>query len=202
MKSFGVLMAAALLSLAVCANAQVKQGSQEAGVNVGLAVPLSNTTLGGSIPSTTLGAVGPMFGFNYDYMALSNVSVGGDFSYRSFGGDSVGGGANLSGDDWTLMVTGKYQFLPNNQLRPYGLLGLGLGNEYASVSGRFGGSASGTGFAYAIGGGVEYDLNSQWSVGAELRWSGISASLSNSVGSQTMDSLDLVVSGHYKFGAL
>ena len=204
MKRLGMMLSAALLFSAVRANAQVKQGSQEAGADVGLGIPMSDTTLGGDIPSTTLGALGAAFGVNYDYMVLKNVSVGGDFGYRNFGNDTVsfhGNGGTLSAYDWTMLATGKFQLMPDNQIRPYGLLGLGFGHGGLTLTGPNGGTGNGTGFAYAFGAGAEGDLNSQWAVGAELRWTGLSAGMNNALGTQNFNSLDFLVSVHFKPGS-
>jgi opacity protein-like surface antigen len=204
MRQLGMLVAAALLFSAVSANAQIKQGQQEAGINIGAAIPMSDTTLGANVPSTTNGTTGLGIGANYDYMIMKNISVGGDFQYRDFGNKSLSGGTLENVDNWTLMVTGKYQFMPDNQIRPYGLLGLGFGGESEKgvpTGGGGGISGNGTGFAYAIGVGAEYDINAMWAAGVELRWSGLSASESGGIGSQGSNSLDILVSGHYKFGA-
>jgi opacity protein-like surface antigen len=202
-----MFLAAAALLLAAGASAQVKQGSSEVGVDVGLTVPTSDTTLGNNIPSTTLGSASGAFGVSYDYMAAKNVSVGGDFQYRNFANETVTnfhGGYNgtLSADDWTLLATGKYQFMPDNRIRPYALLGLGFGHADLTFNAPFyGATAGGTGFAYAFGAGAECDVNSQWAVGAELRWSGLVTNMNDGVGNQSVNSLDFLVSGRFKIGS-
>jgi outer membrane protein W len=195
MKIFGTMLAAGLLLSAGIASAQVKQGQQLFGVDAGLALPMSDL----NNSSNKVGDAGPALGFTYDYMALKNLSIGGDFSYKDYGTDNVGFGG-FSANVWTLVATGKFQLMPENKLRPYGLLGLGVGHATQSFTALNGNEQTngGTGFAYVLGVGGDYDINSQWAVGGEMRWTGLSATIGNAVNSQGFNSLDFLLTARFK----
>jgi opacity protein-like surface antigen len=192
---------AGLLGLVVSANAQVKQGGQDVGIEVGVGIPVSQVNAGGT--GYTLGKTGFAFGASYDYMLTNNISVGGDISDRVYGDDATGlGNFTVGGHDVTILATGKYQLMPDKNIRPYGLIGLGVGLESLTASANsVTATDTGTGFAWALGVGAAHDVNPQWAVNGELRFTETSASLSNNSGNQNMDSVDVLVSAHFKIGS-
>jgi len=194
---------AGLLMISTHANAQVKEGTQQAAFTLGLANPLSNDDVDGQ--GETFGALGPAFGFNYLYQFQRYLSIGGDFNYKSLGHRdfSTGHGpTELRSSAWTLLAIGRADLLPDNNIRPYGLLGLGVGGVRRSTdySARpdLDSSRTSSGPAIALGGGVDYDINAAWLAGAELRYNYIHTS-HDEIGADSVSTLDFLVKLGYKF---
>ena len=192
---------AGLLLISTHATAQVSPGTQQVGITLGLANPLSNLNVGGD--SERFGEVGPAFGFNYLYQIRRQLSLGGDFNYKSFSANNASTGrygqVNINPSAWTLLAIGRCDLLPDNNVRPYGLLGLGVGGARREVN-YPGGSLSETsnGIAFALGAGLDYDINASWLAGAELRYSFIDTSY-NEIGTDRVSSFDILFKAGYKF---
>ena len=203
MKRLTLAFVAGLLMISTHANAQVKEGTQQAAFTLGLANPLSNDDVDGQ--GETFGALGPAFGFNYLYQFQRYLSIGGDFNYKSLGHRdfSTGHGpTELRSSAWTLLAIGRADLLPDNNIRPYGLLGLGVGGvrrevDFSQNPGLNSSNRSG-GLAFALAGGVDYDINEAWLAGAELRYNIISTSQSE-VGGSNISTFDLLLKIGFKF---
>ncbi len=198
------LILAGLLFAASRANAQIKVGTQQFVLDAGLANPLSNTDLGGG-QSQRFGATGPAFGMGYLYQFQPNFSLGGDFNYKfqdTTDYSAPHGGVSLETSVWTMLAVGRADLLPQSRLRPYGLVGVGVGGARRSVTYAAApwsnSERTSMGPAFALGGGVDYDLNSDWLIGAELRYSIIDTAI-NDVGTGSVSALDARLKIGYKF---
>ena len=204
MRPINAALLAGLLFVSSQANAQIKVGTSQAGLDLGLANPLSNTDLGNG-DSGRFGHTGPAFGFNYLYQFQPIFSFGGDYNYKFLGSRDYPapyGGVTVRTSAWTLLAVGRADLMPDNKVRPYGLVGLGLGGASRSLNfarSGFNSDNTSVGVAFALGGGVDYDVNDDWLVGAELRYSIINTSRSD-VGTDSVSSLDLLFKVGYKFG--
>lgn len=206
MRPINVVTLAGLLLVSAQANAQIKVGTHQAGLNLGLVHPLSRTDLGGE--TERFGETGPVFGFSYLYQFRPNFSFGGDFNYKFLGTQNYPnphGGAEVRSSVWTMLAIGRVDPLPENRLRPYGLVGMGLGGarrslEFPSAS-RYDSARTSTGLAFALGGGADYDIDADWLVGGELRYGIISTSRSD-IGAGSVSSMDMLFKLGYKFGPL
>jgi opacity protein-like surface antigen len=203
MKLLTAAFMAGLLLISTHANAQVKPGDQRAAITLGLANPLSNDNVNDE--SETFGGLGPAFGFNYLYQFQRYLSFGGDFNYKSLGDNDFTTGhgpTEIQSSAWTLLAIGRADLLPDNNIRPYGLLGLGVGEVKRDVdfSQRpdLNSSQTSSGLAFALAGGVDYDINDAWLAGAELRYNIISTSESE-IGAGHVSTLDLLFKLGYKF---
>ena len=203
MKLLTVALMAGLLLISTHAYAGVKPGTQQAAINLGLANPLSNDTVDNQ--TETFGKLGPAFGFNYLYQLHKYASIGGDFDYKFLGTrDAVTGHGpvEIKSSAWTLLAVGRVDALPENDIRPYGLLGLGVGGVKREVdfSQRpdLNSSKNSNGLAFALGAGVDYDLNEAWLAGAELRYNIIGTS-QDEIGAGHISTLDILFKLGYKF---
>jgi opacity protein-like surface antigen len=203
MKSLNALLIAGLLVASTHAYAAVKQGGQQVGGALGFASPLSNETVDGE--TERFGQLGPAIGFNYLYQIRNNLSLGGDFNYKSLGhvdGSTRHGPVEVTHSAWTLLAIGRGDLMPENDLRPYGLVGLGIGGVSRKVdfSQRpdLNSSQTSNGLAFALGAGVDYDINPAWLAGAELRYNIIGTD-ENAVGTGHVSTLDVLLKVGYKF---
>ncbi len=203
MKLLTAALMAGLLPISTHANAQVKPGTQQAAITLGVANPLSNDSVDDE--SETFGELGPAFGFNYLYQIQRNLSLGGDFNYKSLGDKDFTTGhgpTEIKSSAWTLLVIGRADLLPDNNIRPYGLLGLGVGGVKREVDfsrhPELNSSRTSSGLAFALAGGVDYDINDAWLAGAELRYNIISTS-EGEIGAGHVSTLDLLFKCGYKF---
>ena len=203
MKLLTMTFLGGLLLMSTQANAQVKPRTQQATIMLGLANPLSNDTVYDR--NETFGSLGPAFGFNYLYQLQRYLSLGGDFNYKSLGDKDFATGhgpTEIKSSAWTLLAIGRADLLPENNIRPYGLLGLGIGGIRREVdfSGHpeFNSSQTSTGLAFALAGGVDYDFNDAWLAGAELRYNIINTN-SGEIGTGHVSTLDILLKVGYKF---
>ena len=98
-----------------------------------------------------------------------------------------------------MLAIGRLDLLPDNNIRPYGLLGLGVGGARRELDyPTHETSGSSVGLAFALGAGVDYDINASWLVGAELRYSIIGTN-NNDTGADSVSSFDVLFKGGYKF---
>ncbi len=110
------------------------------------------------------------------------VRLEAEIGYRENDIDNVRiGGVNFSSsgdvEQLSFMANVYHDFLPGSQIRPY--LGVGLGIVDGDVSGNVGGfsvSNSGTEFAYQAMAGLSYQVDSQWAIDAEYRFTGVDSS--------------------------
>lgn len=192
-----------LLLIAMTAKAEVKPGTHQVGVSLGASNPLSSENLDGE--RTEFGSVGPTLGFSYLYQLRPNWSVGGDLNFKRLGDKNIRTGhgpAEIASSAWTLMAVGRGDIAPDSDIRPYGLLGLGLGGVKREVrydfSPRFDRDQTSGGLAFALAGGVDFDINASWLAGAELRYNYIKTR-ETEVGADSVRTLDLNFKVGYKF---
>jgi opacity protein-like surface antigen len=205
MKPMNAALLAALLFVSTRANAQLRPGAQQLGLDLGVVDPLSSAQIGNNV-SQPLGEAGPAFGFDYLYQALPNFSFGGDFNYKFQGTNDYSqpyGGASVKSSVWTALLVGRVDPLPQSRLRPYALAGFGFGGANRSLTfaaaPAYNSSRTSNGPAFALGGGMDYDLNDVWLVGGELRYSIIDTSV-NDVGASSLSTLDFLFKVACKFG--
>ena len=203
MKSLNAALISALLLTATLANAAIKQGTQRIGVDLGLANPLTNDTVDGQ--DEPFGALGPAIGLNYLYQLKPNLSIGGDLNYKILGhhDDTTGHGpVEVKSSAWTMLAIGRLDVLPEQNLRPYGLVGLGIGGVSRSVEFAqrpdLNSDRSSTGLAFAMGVGLDYDINPSWVVGGELRYNIIGTD-ETQVGTGHVSTFDFLAKVGYKF---
>ena len=203
MKLLTAAFVAGLLLISTHANAQVTPGKQQAAISLGLANPLTNDRVDGQ--DETFGELGPAFGFNYLYQFQRYLSLGGDFNFKRLGSKDITTGhgpAEIKSTAWTLLAIGRADLMPDNNVRPYGLMGLGIGGlkREADYSQRpdLDSSQNSNGIAFALGAGVDVDINAVWLAGAELRYNIMSASESE-VGASSASTLDLLFKVGCKF---
>jgi opacity protein-like surface antigen len=199
-------MTAALLAglslIATPTNARVTPGTQQAAITLGLADPVGNDSADNN--AATLGSIGPAFGFSYLYQLRGRLSLGGDFNDKRLRTKAVSTGAGLvdiKSSAWTLLAVAKGDLTPDADIRPYGLVGLGVGGvnrEDLSQNPGFNFSRSSAGAAFALGVGADYDIAPAWLAGAELRYDIISTSRSE-VGASSFSALNFLVKVGCKF---
>ncbi len=192
-----------LLMIAVGANAAIKQGAQQIGLSLGVSNPLGNETADGT--RVEFGKVGPALGLNYLYQVRPNWSLGADLNFKSFGDRDVftsHGAGEVKTSAWTLMAVGRGDLSPESNLRPYALLGLGVGRAKRDLSypsnARFDQDHASGGLAFALGAGLDFDINPTWVAGAELRYSYIHTD-ANEIGAESVRTLDVLFKAGYKF---
>jgi opacity protein-like surface antigen len=200
MKRLTAALVAVLSLLSTHARAEVKPGTQQAAIAVGLANPLSNNSVDDQ--TETFGKLGPALGLGYLYQLHEYIGIGGDFSYKSLGTrDAVTGHGPVSvqSSAWTLLAVARGDALPDNDIRPYGLMGLGVGGIRRAVdfSQRpdLNSSRNTNGPAFALGVGADYDISDAWLAGAELRYNVIGTS-HDEIGASRVSTLDIL----FKFG--
>lgn len=203
MKLLTAALMAGLALISTEANAQVTPGTQQGAITLGMTSPRSRDSVDGE--NERFGETGAGFGFNYLYQFQRYFSLGGDFNYKRFGTRDVvtgHGPAEIKSSGWTLLAIGRGDLMPDNNLRPYGLLGVGAGGVRREVdydaNSRFNSSRSSSGIAFALGGGADYDINASWLAGAELRYNIISTS-EREIGVSSVSTLDLLLKVGYKF---
>lgn len=203
MKSMTVTLLTGLLLISMSANAAITQGTHQAGVSLGASNPISYHTLDGS--RAEFGSTGPTLGFNYLYQLRPNLGVGADLNFKRLGDRDFNTGlgpVEVESSAWTLLATGRADLMPESDVRPYGMLGLGLGGVKREVryelSPRNDRDQTSSGFAFAVGGGVDFDINASWLAGAELRYSYINTEPSE-IGTDSVRMVDLHFKVGYKF---
>jgi len=203
MKILTAALVIGLLLISTHVNAQVTPGKQQAAITLGLANPVSNDSVDDQ--TETFGELGPAFGFTYLYQLQRYLSIGGDFNYkylRTRDAMTGHGPVEIKSSAWTLLAIARGDLLPDNNIRPYGLLGVGVGGvrrstEYGASPGRDS-SRTSSGPALALGGGVDYDINAVWLAGAELRYNVIRTS-DDEIGTDKVSTLDILLKLGYKF---
>jgi len=192
-----------LMLLSISANASVTQGTQQASVSLGASNPLSRHDFDGD--RSEFGSTGPNLGLGYLYQLAPNLGVGADLSFKRLGDRDFRNGrgaGEIESSAWTLLAIGRGELMPESDIRPYGLLGFGLGGvkreiRYGNVSG-FDRDQSSAGLAFALAGGVDFDISANVVAGAELRWNYINTSY-NEIGTSSVRTLDLNFKVGYKF---
>ena len=203
MKILTAALVIGLLLISTHVNAQVTPGKQQAAITLGLANPVSNDSVDDQ--TETFGELGPAFGFTYLYQFQRYLSIGGDFNYkylRTKDATTGHGPVEIRSSAWTLLAIARGDLLPDNNIRPYGLLGLGVGGvrrskEYSTSPG-LDSSRTSSGPTIALGGGVDYDIDAVWLAGAELRYNIIRTS-EGEIGATSVGTLDILVKVGYKF---
>lgn len=203
MKPMTVTLMTGLMLMAMTAKAEVKQGTQQLNLALGVANPLSSVNVDGE--RVEFGKVGPTFGAGYLYQLREFVSVGADLNFKRLGDKTVRTGhgtAEITSSAWTLLAVGRGDLMPANDIRPYALLGLGVGGVKREVRYDVGTAynreqTSGS-FAFAVAGGVDFDINPSWLAGAELRYNYI-RTREYEVGTDSVKTLDLAFKVGYKF---
>ncbi len=199
MKKIVGLLALSLL-LPLRARASITAGTQEADLNLGIADPLTSYNANNGAITNSIGSVGLGIGADYVYYVNKWIGLGGDFMYDAYGSQSLSGGQTSQPDEMTGLGIAKFQIRPDSNLRPYGLVGLGWGNLSDTVSGGTL-SAVSNGFAYALGGGVDYDITKNIVAGAELRWTNLTVNNNfNGAGFHDVGDLNILAHIGYKFG--
>jgi opacity protein-like surface antigen len=203
MKLWTAAFVAGLLLISTHANAQVTPGKQQAAISLGWSNPLSHDSVDSQ--DEAFGEFGPAFGFNYLYQVQRYLSLGGDFNFKRLGGKDITTGhgpAEIKSTAWTLLAIGRADLMPDNDVRPYGLMGLGIGGLKREVefSQRpdLDSSQNSTGVAFALGAGVDVDINAAWLAGAELRYN-IIGTRESDIGSGSVSTLDILFKVGYKF---
>lgn len=175
------------------ARAQYAAGSQEAGLILGAAIPLTKTdfTSVGGTEETSVKA-GRNFGARYLYHTSPEWSFGGEVAYASYGDKEKnldpGIPMTIREGAKTLAFEGlaKYTFKPENKTRPYLLGGLGYGQTTWKGETRPGAgyvwadtstSEYRTNFdeemsavSFSLGAGLETTMSDNISLAFEARW--------------------------------
>jgi len=203
MKPTTATLLTGLLLITMSANAEIKPGTHQVGISVGAANPLSYHAVDGE--RAEFGSVGPTLGFSYLYQVRPTLSLGADLNFKRLGDKDLRTGqgpVTVESSAWTLLAIGRGDILPDSDLRPYGLLGLGLGGVKReirySASPRLDRDQTSGGFAAAVGAGLDFDISASWLAGAELRWNYINTEASE-VGTGSVRTLDLQFKAGYKF---
>lgn len=108
------------------------------------------------------------FSIGGGYEIQDDLQIRGDISYNSWTLDEFG--ATLSWTRIPIAASGRYYFPIQPSLKAYGQAGLELSFdsfEWAFLGTTY--SASETNFGVPIGGGIEYVINPQFSVGADAK---------------------------------
>lgn len=112
---------------------------------------------------------------------LGKLRLEAEIGYRENNGDSVsfgGQSASLGGDleQLSFMANVYHDFLPGSQIRPY--LGVGIGAVDGDIKVNALGASfasTGTEFAYQAMAGLSFQVNQQWALDAEYRYTGVDA---------------------------
>jgi opacity protein-like surface antigen len=202
MKRSTAMFVSCLLLSSLSAHAAIKPGTHQIGLQLGAASPLSNNTIDGEY--VRFGKTGPAIGANYLFQYAPNLSLGGDLNLKALGERSIRTGhgtGQVDSSAWTLLAIARGDLLPDGDIRPYALLGAGLGGAKREVrfgDPRFDRDQSSSGLAFAIAGGADLDINEKWVAGAELRYNYIRTSYSE-IGTDSVRTLDLLFKVGYKF---
>ena len=203
MKLPSAALMAGLLLISTHANAKVEPGTEQVAITLGLANPVGNDSVDGE--REAFGKPGPAFGFNCLLQLQKYLSLGGDFNYKGLGSKDAATGhgpVEIKSSAWTLLAIGRGDLMPDYNIRPYGLLGLGVGGvaralDFSQNPGLNSSQTSG-GFAFALGGGVDYDISDAWLAGAELRYNHISTS-QGKIGAGSVSAFDILFIAGVKF---
>lgn len=191
-----------LLAMSLNARADIKQGDHRVSLSLGEANAMSYNTVDGD--REEFGDVGPALGLGYLYQIRPHWSLGGDLSLKSLGDKEFHTGrgpGEIESSAWTLLAVGRGDLLPEGDIRPYGLLGLGLGRVKRVIDfddSRYDRYHTSGGLAMALAAGVDVDLNANWLAGAELRWNLIDTA-QNEIGASSVRIIDMMFKVGYKF---
>jgi len=202
MKRSTAMFVTCLLLTCVSARAAVKPGTHQLALQLGAASPQSYNTIDGEYGR--FGRTGPAIGAGYLYQFAPNLSFGGDLNLKALGERHIRTGhgtGEVDSSAWTLLAVARGDLMPDGDVRPYALLGLGLGGAKREI--RFGDprydrDESSSGLAFALAGGADLDINESWLAGAELRYSYINTRASE-IGASSVRTLDLLFKVGYKF---
>jgi opacity protein-like surface antigen len=205
MKLKNAVLLAGLLFVSSQAKAQTKVGTHQLGLELGVANPISNTDLGNG-DVETFGETGPAVGIDYLYQFHPNFSVGADFNNKFQGTENYShphGGAAVTSSVWTMLAIGRFDLLPESRIRPYAMAGAGFGGARRSVvyaNPAFNSENTSMGPAFAMGAGADFDINGDWVVGGELRYTVVGTD-ENAVGTGHVSTFDFLAKVGYKFGS-
>jgi opacity protein-like surface antigen len=191
-----------LLLTSLGAQAAIKPGTHQLGLSLGAASPLSYNDIDGE--HTRFGKTGPAIGAQYLYQYVPNLSFGGDLNLKALGERDVRTGhgtGQVDSSAWTLLAIARGDLLPDGDIRPYALLGLGFGGAKREVrfgDPRFDRDQTSGGLAFALAGGADLDINEHWLAGAELRYNYIHTHM-DELGTESVRTLDLLFKVGYKF---
>ena len=201
MKFAAVLAAVPLL--ATGARAQIKTGTQQASLALGVANPVSDEIVDGQ--DTEFGQTGATLGLGYLYQIRRNLSIGGDINIKALGDKDIvtkHGPATIKSSAWTSLAIARGDLAPDSRIRPYGLIGLGIGGAKRETTfvnrPDLNNEQTSTGFAFAMGVGVDYDINASWLAGAEVRYNIIGTD-EGAIGADNVRTLDMLFKAGYKF---
>lgn len=202
MKLTTATLVTGLLAVALNARAGIRQGDHRVSLSLGAANAVSYNTVDGD--REEFGDVGPALGFGYLYQVRPHWSLGADVSFKSLGDKDFNTGrgpGEIESSAWTLLAVGRGDPLPDGDIRPYGLLGLGLGRVKREIDfddSRYDRSQTSGGAAVALGAGLDVDLTEAWLAGAELRYNLIGTDR-DEIGSSSVRIIDLMFKVGYKF---
>lgn len=192
-----------LLLLTTNAKADIKVGAVQVAATLGAATPLSYNDVDGE--RTQFGQTGPALGVAALYQFLPNIAVGADLNYKRLGERDFRTGqgpVSVESSAWTMLAVGRGEFIPASDIRPYVMMGLGLGGVKRevrySLNPRFDRDTRSGGLAMALGAGLDFDITPAIVAGAELRWNYIDTDHSQ-VGTNSVRTLDLNFKVGYKF---
>lgn len=191
-----------LLAISLNASAGIKPGDHRVSLSLGAASAVSYNTVDGA--REEFGDVGPALGLGYLYQIRPHWSLGADFSYKSLGDRDFHTGrgpGEIESSAWTLLAVGRGDLLPEGDIRPYGLLGLGLGRVKREIDfddSRYDRYHTSGGVALAVGAGLDVDINEFWLAGAELRWNLINTD-HDDIGASSVRIIDMMFKVGYKF---
>jgi outer membrane protein X len=159
------ILVIAVVTISVSAVAQPKKGDMDAGVNL----------LFGSSSGWSNAGLGAKFRYN----VIDPIRLVGEFDYF-LKKDYV--------SFWDFSVYGQYLFPVAEKIVVYPEVGLGVLGSTVSIPtvtvpgyGSYGGSTSGSDFAFTLGGGADYELTPTLTLNGELRIKLVTGSMFNIV---------------------
>lgn len=191
-----------LLAISLSARAETRPGDHRVSLSLGAANAVSYNTVDGD--REEFGDVGPALGLGYLYQLRPHWSFGGDLSLKSLGDKEFNTGrgpGEIESSAWTLLAVGRGDLLPEGDIRPYGLLGFGLGRVKREIDfddSRYDRYHTSGGLAMALAAGVDLDIDESWLAGAELRYDLIDTD-QDEIGASSVRIIDMMFKVGYKF---
>jgi len=203
MKLMTATIMTSLMLMTTTAKAVITPGTSQVSLSLGASNPLSYNDVDGQ--RMEFGQTGPSLGFQALYQFLPNLAVGADLNFKRLGDRDFRTGrgpVQVESSAWTMLAVGRGDFLPASDLRPYVMMGLGLGGVKREVryafTPAFDRDTRSGGVALALGSGIDFDISPSIVAGAELRWNYIDTDYSQ-VGTNSVRTLDLNFKVGYKF---
>lgn len=180
-------LAGLALALAAPARAEVREGMHQVGLDLGLAAPVSK--INGMGGRETNGSAGARFGVQYLYHLRPSMGLGFELSNGIRSGKEssalvTGANSTIKGNSVVGMAIGRWTFFDESRLRFFALGGLGLHRSRVTIDSspqaglvwadtgtresRTLFDGSGTGFAFALRGGMEYDVSEPFVAGLDF----------------------------------